>query len=428
MRFIDLFAGLGGFHIALSRLGHACVLASELDPVLTNVYERNFGLRPLGDIRGIAPADIPPHEILCAGFPCRPFSKAGEQRGLGDPREGDLFGHVVTLLRARRPAYVLLENVPNLLRHHGGHTWASMAEQLRAAGYDYRTQLLSPHQFGVPQVRPRLFVVAARGASSLEHFNWPAAPERAQPLSLRGALDTQPEDARPITPAMRRCLTVWQAFLERFPADAKLPSFPIWSMEFGATYPYEASTPFAVGGGALRRYRGAHGEPLRRHAAADVLAALPSYARAPEARFPGWKVQFIRQNRELYSAQRAWLDDWREQILEFPPSLQKLEWNCQGEARDIWQYVIQFRASGVRVKRATAAPSLVAMTTTQVPIVAWEGRYMTVRECARLQGMGALEHLPSATSRAFVALGNAVNAELAERVAAALLRTARPAV
>src|SRR6185436_2472490 len=140
---------------------------------------------------------------------------------------------------------------------------------------------------------------------------------------------------------------------------------------------------------------------------------------------------FIRQNREFYQRNKSWIKPWLPTIRSFPSSLQKFEWNCKGEVRDLWKYVIQFRASGVRVKRPTTAPSLVAMTTTQVPIIAWEKRYMTPRECARLQSLSHLKHLPANSTRAFKALGNSVNVEIAARVAAALTATrvisARPA-
>jgi DNA (cytosine-5)-methyltransferase 1 len=156
-----------------------------------------------------------------------------------------------------------------------------------------------------------------------------------------------------------------------------------------------------------------------------MFAALPSHAREKRKKFPDWKIRFIRQNRDYYLANRKWIDPWIPTIKAFPSSLQKLEWNCKGEARDIWQYVIQFRASGVRVKRRTKAPSLVAMTTTQVPIIAWERRYMTPRECARLQSMDLLRFLPNRYDDAFAALGNAVNVRIVELIAEALLHKRR---
>ncbi|MGH7171350.1 MAG: DNA cytosine methyltransferase, partial [Gemmataceae bacterium] len=142
--------------------------------------------------------------------------------------------------------------------------------------------------------------------------------------------------------------------------------------------------------------------------------------------FPEWKIKFIRKNREIYRRNRPWLDKWMPSILPFPSSLQKLEWNCKGGERDIWKYVIQFRASGVRVKRPTSSPSLVAMTTTQIPIIAWEKRYMTPRECARLQSLSELQHLPTASTRAFEALGNAINADVVHLIASELLGKSEP--
>ena len=128
----------------------------------------------------------------------------------------------------------------------------------------------------------------------------------------------------------------------------------------------------------------------------------------------------LKQNRTFYQRNQEWIKPWLPKILEFPPSYQKLEWNCKGEKRDIWQYVIQFRASGVRVKRPTTAPSLIAMTSTQVPIIAWEKRYMTPREKSRLQSMNNLQFLTYSSTKAYEALGNAVNAEVVRRIAESL--------
>ena len=171
LRFVDLFAGLGGFHLALSRLGHRCVFASELNKSLRDLYSQNFGMTPLGDIRDVRANDVPAHDVLCAGFPCQPFSKAGSQQGFDCPKWGDLFDRVLEILRYHKPEYLMLENVPNLERHDGGGTWLLIQRMLREEGYHIHSRRLSPHKFGIPQIRDRLFIVGSR--SNLSSFFWP---------------------------------------------------------------------------------------------------------------------------------------------------------------------------------------------------------------------------------------------------------------
>ena len=171
MKFIDLFAGLGGFHRALNALGHECVFASEINPELQELYKENFPEAKEvihGDIREVRPL-VPEHDILCAGFPCQPFSKSGEQLGFLDVTRGTLFHEVLKIADEHRPEFILLENVGNFARHDSGETWRVVRKSLEDLGYNVRgtepkvssgSGLLSPHHFGHPHHRERFFAVA----------------------------------------------------------------------------------------------------------------------------------------------------------------------------------------------------------------------------------------------------------------------------
>lgn len=421
MRFIDLFAGLGSFHLALSRLGHKCVFACEIDPALQSLYKKNFGILPQGDIRKIDIPGLPKHDILCAGFPCQPFSKAGEQEGFSCTKSGDLFKYVVKILRKHEPPFLLLENVPNLKYHDKGKTWRVLINSLKSLGYDVKEEILSPHNYGIPQARDRVFIVGSK--HGLQDFQWPKEKKVAYRTFL-DILDQNPPEAQEISGNKLDCLRTWQKFIRGFPKGGDFPSFPVWSMEFGATYPFEEQSPHALGARRLAKYKGVFGFPLKSLKPSERLLALPSYAQVEDEEFPEWKKNFIRRNRLLYKTHKNWLKKWLPQIQRFAPSLQKLEWNCKGGERNIWDYIIQFRASGVRVRRPLASPSLVALNTTQVPVIAWEKRYMTPAECSRLQSLSGLKKLPTSNSAAFGALGNAVNSRLVKLIAKQLLQSA----
>jgi DNA (cytosine-5)-methyltransferase 1 len=277
MRFIDLFAGLGGFHVALTKLGHECVFASEKDNSLRTLYEQNYGMRCHGDIRRIQVDEIPGHDILCAGFPCQPFSKAGKQLGLEDLGRGDLIYDILRILEHSRPQFFILENVPNLRKHEKEQTWRFVKRSLEALGYDVKESILSPHQFGVPQIRRRIFIVGSLGQHSLQNFQFPT-PFSNITTDVKSVLDQNPVGAKKLGDKQIECLNLWQEIIDAIPEEMELPSFPIWAMEYNSTYPIDGTTPFNMTVDELGQYKGAFGQPLNGLSKADQLKALPSYA------------------------------------------------------------------------------------------------------------------------------------------------------
>ncbi|GGY19468.1 DNA cytosine methyltransferase [Paludibacterium paludis] len=411
-KFVDLFAGLGGFHVGLENTGHQCVFSCELDDGLRDLYHKNFGLLPEGDIRNVDEKKIPAHEILCAGFPCQPFSLAGKKKGAACPESGKLIDDVFRIIRHHNPKYVLLENVPNVLTIANGSFWQYIKDNFKNLGYEVQYKIYSPTQFGLPQQRLRLFVVASR--TGLEDFSWPAPKiDRIKPIYE--LINSETKDARPIEPGKLRALEKWNETIRRL---ENFSSLTIIASEFGATYPLEG-----LPNEDWNIHAGAFGTPLSNYLTReDAIQALPHYASKNEnGAAPKWMHSSIKYSRSIYEKHKDFFDIWKQELKEFPNSWQKFEWRGDRKIPDIWQHTIQFRASGIRVMKPEMAPSLIAMTTTQIPIVGRHKRYLEAREAATLQALDGLKFLPSIRARAFKALGNAVNAHIVEEIAKRLL-------
>lgn len=440
-RFIDLFAGLGGFHLALRALGHECVFASELKEDLQTLYKQNFPDTPIfGDITRIDPNDIPPHDIVCAGFPCQPFSQAGKREGFNDAKQrGTLFDYICAIVSTHRPKYLILENVQNLKTHDNGNTWKVIQEKLAELNYDVRADILSPHQFGLPQHRKRIFIVAVNNEiGTLQHFNFPVPQREAMRFcDMTKVIDANDTNITKLKPETRHQLAIWQQFIDlTIKHGETIPSFPIWAMEFGATYKYKDVAPAFQNLDDFAGRLGKLGQPIIGSTISECLAQLPNYAQTNTSRvFPNWKIRYIQQNREFYTRNQAWLDSWIENIRGFENSHLKLEWNCGASASaTLFDKIIQFRASGIRVKLPNFAPAL-NLVGTQIPIFPWvnlpseilaegepsTGRYMTIREAAAIQGMQDLNFGSLSPTRALEALGNAINVTLVRRIAKLLL-------
>lgn len=163
MKFLELFAGIGGFRLGLEKAGHECVWANEFTPKAASIYEYNFKHKPDGrDIRGIHVDEIPDADLLVGGFPCATFSIAGRRTGFGtEDTRGTLFFEICRILAGKRIPYLFLENVKGLLNHDGGRTFGVIVASLDELGYDVQWECLNSKNFGVPQNRERVFIVGS---------------------------------------------------------------------------------------------------------------------------------------------------------------------------------------------------------------------------------------------------------------------------
>jgi DNA (cytosine-5)-methyltransferase 1 len=218
--FIDLFAGIGGFRIALQGMGGKCLFSSEWDRHAKETYFQNHGEVPFGDITKFTKSEsvdalikeaIPEHTILCGGFPCQPFSQAGLQRGFEDAR-GTLFFDILKIARDLKPKVLFLENVKRLKTHDGGKTLSVICSSLRELGYKAYVKVLRAYDFGIPQNRERVFIVAFNNPIQ---FEFPNPLTRTNTPKVGDILDANPESRFTISDAM------WQGHKRRLQEHRK---------------------------------------------------------------------------------------------------------------------------------------------------------------------------------------------------------------
>lgn len=172
IKVVDLFAGIGGFHLAFRSFGADVIYASEWDKDAADVYYNNFGITPTGDITKISAQDIPDHDVLCAGFPCQAFSISGNQKGFDDSR-GTLFFDVARIVKEKKPRLVFMENVKNFASHDEGRTLAVVKKTMEELGYDFFYDILNAADYGVPQSRSRIYMLAFRNDLGITKFSFP---------------------------------------------------------------------------------------------------------------------------------------------------------------------------------------------------------------------------------------------------------------
>lgn len=392
-KFIDLFSGIGGFHQAMKKLGGTCVFASEIDKFCNEEYKLNYGINSDINIRDVKEEDIPVHDVLCAGFPCQAFSKAGKQLGMEDKTRGTLFFEIVRILKYHHTKFIVLENVRNIISHDNGNTWRVIQESLRELGYRTTKEplILSPHYFGIPQIRERVIILGKYDPNNIDK---PLTIElesfkSKNDNSIYSVLDENVQDeSYNITPYEEKVLTAWNEFYQGI--TMKTIGFPVWADYF--------------------RYTG-------------KVNNLPS-----------WKANFIEKNIKLYKDNKDFIDKWLKKyndLSEFAKTHHKFEWQCGTNIDNIWEGVIQFRPSGVRVKAPNNFQALVAMV--QIPIIGKYRRRLTVQEAARLQsfpcdGCDGCDDkddrfIPDSNKQqAFKQLGNSVNVEVIRKASEALFK------
>lgn len=370
--FIDLCAGIGGFHLALKELGGECVLAAEIDTYAIETYKRNYNLDSSNNLKDLTRRDIPNYDVLCAGFPCQTFSKAGSQQGFEEIR-GTIFFDLVRILTETKPKFVILENVRNLASHNNGNTWETIRKTLIEIGYlvPEKPFIVSPLNFGIPQSRERVFIPCIRkDIAKIDKIELEVPTKKD--TSIFDILEHGVEEKYGISDYEKYVIKVWEEFKQGI--TTKSLGFPIWYDSFKLDK--------------------------------ETIKCLPQ-----------WKQEIILKNIQLYKTNKKFIDSWEKKFnnLEtLQPTHRKFEWQMGTEYTSIYQGLIQFRPSGIRVKKPDFFPALVAMV--HIPIVGEYLRRLTPRECARLQSFPDTFQLSTNDKQAYKQLGNSLNVTVAKYV------------
>ena len=381
IRFIDLFCGIGGFHQAMNRIGGTCVFASDIDEQCRNTYEANYGIKPAGDITKVDITTIPDFDVLCGGFPCQSFSNSGKKKGFDDKR-GNLFENILEIAMAKQPKYMFLENVKHIKKIDNGKVFAHIVKRIEETGYTVSDIELSPHQLGIPQQRERVIFICIRN----DIFTKPMdIPIPSKPIDLSSIFETDTANTMKyrISNEIETLLDAWDEMIEVFETGETL-SPTIMASEFYNTY-----TP-------------------------EEFSELSQ-----------WKQDYIAKNRPIYTKYRVLWDAWynkHREILDKREIYARLEWQAGKKLPNdsIYNHFIQLRQSGIRVKKGLYFPTLVAIV--QTPIYAKEKRYITPRECARLQSFPDSFKLHENDRIAYKQFGNAVNVDVVHYVISHVLQ------
>lgn len=355
-----------------------CVMASEINLDAKKTYERHFKMKALGDITNITKTQVLDDiDVVCGGFPCQTFSKAGMQKGFGDPR-GTLFKEIIRLSEnhsdiTKQPKIIILENVRNLITHDNGVTWNTIRKALEDIDYNViKTPIVvGPKDFGIPQLRERAIILAVRRDiyDGEIKINIQRRPNNSTSIYdiLEKKLSEKEYRKYRISKKEEEALDAWNAFVKGI--NLKIVGFPIWSDEFGNNR--------------------------------DI------------SELPVRKQEFIKKNRILYNENKKFIDKWLKEynVRQFIPTYRKFEWQVANKIHDVYEGIIQFRPSGIRVKQPTEAPTLVAMV--HVPIIGKYKRRITINEARKLQSFPENYDFSNETDfNAYKQLGNAVNVDV----------------